>query len=144
MGHLLGRRAERIAWIRAVFGLLPQNRVLPGAGALAYGTHAAANREIDVLHLHVVVELHAEAFQILDHRQNHRLVLVVAGEPQRAEVRQSADMVDVAADVQLHLQRAMPVLEGEHGAPVEPEVGVEHLIVKKVGDLFCPQAARRG
>ena len=46
-------------------------------------------------------------------------------------------MVDVAADVQLHLQSAMPVLEGEHGAPVHPEVRIEHLIVEEVGDLLA-------
>ena len=39
-------------------------------------------------------------------------------------------------EVELHLEGAVPVLKGEHGAPVEPEIGVEHLIVKIVGDFF--------
>ena len=38
----------------------------------------------------------------------------------------------------------MPVLKGEHGAPVEPEVGGEHLIVKEIGDLFILQLLIRG
>ena len=31
--------------------------------------------------------------------------------------------VDEALDIPLHLQGAVPVLKGKHGAPVEPEVG---------------------
>ena len=42
--------------------------------------------------------------------------------------------MDVALDVQLHLEGGMPVLEGEHGAPVHPEVGVQHLVVEEIGD----------
>ena len=138
-GRLTRRRAVGIAWIGTVFGLLFEDRVLPGSSALTHGTHASADGECDVLHLHVVVELHAEAFQILDHRQDHRLVLVVAGETQRAEIGQAADVVDVTADVQLHFQCAMPVLEGEHGAPVHPEVRIEHLVVEEVGNLLAVQ-----
>ena len=48
-------------------------------------------------------------------------------------------MVDVALDVQFHLQSAVPVLEGEHGAPIEPEVGIEHLVVEEVGDFLAIQ-----
>ena len=42
--------------------------------------------------------------------------------------------MDEPLEVQLHLQRAVPVFEGEHGAPVQPEGGVEHLLVKDVLD----------
>ena len=94
--------------------------------------------------LGVVVELHAKAFQIVHHGQDDGLVLVIAGKAQGGKVRQTADVVDIAFEVQLHLQRAVPVLEGEHGAPVHPEVGVEHLIIKEIGDLFILQLLVRG
>ena len=90
------------------------------------------------------MELHAEAFQVLDHGQDHRLVLVVAGKAQGCEIRQTADMVDITLQVALHLQGAVPVLEGEHRAPVHPEIGVQHLIVEEVGDLFIVQLLIRG
>ena len=75
-------------------------------------------------------------FQVGDHGQDDGLVLVIPGEAEGREVGQTADVVDIPLEVELHLEGAVPVLKGEHGAPVEPEVGVEHLIVKKVGDLF--------
>ena len=106
------------------------------AGGLLF---AAGAVEGDVRDLGVVVELNAEALQVLDHGQNHRLILVVAGEAQRRKVGQTADVVDVALQIALHLQRAVPVLKGEHRAPVHPEVGVQDLIVKEVGDLLVVQ-----
>ena len=95
--------------------------------------------KLHVRHLHAEVELHAEALKVLDHRQDHGLILVVLREAQRREVGQSADVVDIALDIELHLQRAVPVLKGEHRAPVEPEVGVEHLVVEEVGDTLVLQ-----
>ena len=53
-------------------------------------------------------------------------------------------MVDIALEVELHLQRAVPVLKGEHGAPVQPEVGVQDFVIKEVGDLFIVQLLVRG
>ena len=47
--------------------------------------------------------------------------------------------MDIALDIQLHLQSAVPVLEGEHGAPVQPEVAAEHLIVEEVADALVLQ-----
>ena len=80
------------------------------------------------------MELRAGLLQIGDHRQNHGFILVVAREAQGAEVGQAADMMDIAADIELHLQRTVPVFKGEHRAPVEPEVGVQDLVAEKVGD----------
>ena len=48
-------------------------------------------------------------------------------------------MVDIALQIQLHFQRAVPVFKGEHGAPVQPEVAVEHLVVKDIGDTLVLQ-----
>ena len=42
-------------------------------------------------------------------------------------------------DIKLHFQCAVPVLESEHCAPVEPEVGVQDFIVKYIGDLLVLQ-----
>ena len=97
---------------------------------------ARLEAELDVHDLCVVVELDAVVFQVGDHGQDDGLVLVIPGEAEGREVGQTADVVDIPLEVELHLEGAVPVLESEHGAPVEPEVGVEHLIVKKVGDLF--------
>ena len=95
--------------------------------------------KLHIRDLGVVVELHAKAFQIVHHRQDDGLVLVIAGKAQSGKVRQTTDVVDIAFEVQLHLQRAVPVLESEHGAPVQPEVGVEHLVIEEIGDLFILQ-----
>ena len=43
-------------------------------------------------------------------------------------------MVHETLDVALHLERAVPVLESEHGAPIQPEVGIEHVVGEVVGD----------
>ena len=64
------------------------------------------------------------AFQVTHHRQDHGFILVILGKPQGLEIGQAADMMDEALDVQLHLQGAVPVFKGEHGAPVEPEITV--------------------
>jgi hypothetical protein len=78
----------------------------------------------------IVMELHAVVLQIFDHRQHDGLVLVVLGEAQRREIRQTADMVDISLHIALHFQRALVILEGEHRAPVQPEIGVKDLFVK--------------
>ena len=95
--------------------------------------------ELHVGDLHAVMEPDVVALQILHHGQDHGLILVVLGEAQGGEVGQAADVVDIALDIQLHLQRAVPVLKGEHGAPVQPEVGVQHLVIEEVGDLLVLQ-----
>ena len=143
-GKLLGGRAGRVALEEAGGGLNLLDGVLAYAGVLALGAGSPANREFHVLDLGVVAEFDAVRFQILDHRQNHRLVLVVAGETQRGKVRQASDVMNVALDVQLHFQRGVPVFEGEHGAPVQPEVGVQHLIIEEIGDRLVIQVFVRG
>ena len=124
--------------VDAVFQAIAQD---VDAGSLLFAAGAVKGHVDD---LGVVVELHAEAFQVLDHGQDHRLILVVAGKAQGCEIRQTADMVDITLQVALHLQGAVPVLEGEHRAPVHPEIGVQHLIVEEVGDLFIVQLLIRG
>ena len=74
--------------------------------------------------------------EVVHERQDHRLVLVVAREAQRREVRQTADVMDEAVDVTVHLERRLPVLEREHRAPVQPEVRIEHFVVEVVGNLL--------
>ena len=105
---------------------------------------AALDPELDIGDLGLVLEVHAVILQVGDHGQDDGLVLVVAGKAQGGEIGQTADVVDIALEVELHLQRAVPVLKGEHGAPVHPEVGGEHLIVKDIGDLFILQLLVRG
>ena len=53
-------------------------------------------------------------------------------------------MVDIALDIELHFQGAVPVFKGKHRAPVEPEVGVEDLVVKEVCDALVLQVFIRG
>ena len=93
----------------------------------------------DVLDIHAVLNAHAMAFQIPDQGQDHALVLVVLGEAQGAEIGQAVDMMHVPAQIPLHFQSAGPALEGEHGLPVEPEVGVPEGIGENVGDLLVLQ-----
>ena len=92
--------------------------------------------EFDICDLHAVVELNVVALKVLDHREDHGLVLVVLREAQRREVGKSPDVVDIALDIELHLECAVPVFKGEHRAPVEPEVGRKDLVIEKVGDLL--------
>ena len=103
---------------------------------------------IDIkFHVHdlgLIVELHAVILQVSDHGQDDGLVLVVAGKTQGGEIRQTADMVDIALEIELHFQSTVPIFKGKHGAPVQPEVGVQHLIVKEVGDLLILQLLVRG
>ena len=80
-------------------------------------------------------------FEVLDQRQDHALILVVLREAQGAEVRQTVDVMDVAAEITLHLQRARPGLEGEHRLPVEPEVGGPERIGQNVRDLLVLKLA---
>ena len=111
--------------------------VLHGDGAGLF--LAVLDLEADVRDLRLVLELHAVLLQVGDHGQDDGLVLVVPGKAQGGEIRQTADVVDIALEIELHLQCAVPVLEGKHGAPVEPEIRREHLIVKNVGDFLILQ-----
>ena len=52
--------------------------------------------KLDVCDLHAEMKLHAVAFKVLHHRQNHGLILVVLCKAQRLEVGQTADVVNEA------------------------------------------------
>ena len=86
----------------------------------------------DVLHVHAVFDLYAMGFQIFHQRQDHALILVVFGEPQCTEIRQPVNVVHIAAQIPLHLQRTGPTLKGEHGLPVQPEVGVPECVRQNI------------
>ena len=83
--------------------------------------------EVDIGDLAAVLEHHTLVQQPLHQRLHQRFVLVVLGELQRREIRHAGDLVDEAVQVELHLERRVPFLEGEHRAPVEPEVAVQEL-----------------
>ncbi len=100
---------------------------------------ASATVEFHIDDLNAVVELHAEALEVLHHRQDHGFILIIFGETQSCEVRQSTDMVNVTLDIELHLQCAVPVFKREHGSPVQPEVGIQYLIVKDIRDTLILQ-----
>ena len=72
----------------------------------------------NICHFGVELEVHTCCLQILLHGKDQRLVLVVLGELQSAEIRQSGNMMDESLEVKLHFQCAVPVLESEHGSPV--------------------------
>ena len=97
---------------------------------------AVAAVEEHIRDLRAEMELHAVALEVLHHRQDHRLILVVLREAKGLEVGQTSDVVDIALNVELHLQRAVPVFKGEHRSPVEPEIRVQDLVVKVIGDLL--------
>ena len=75
-------------------------------------------------------------FQIFYHRKDHGLVLIIFCKAQGLEIRQAAYVVDETLDIELHLQGTVPVLEGKHGTPIEPEVGVQDLTIKEIGDFL--------
>ena len=83
-------------------------------------------------------------FKILDQRQDHAFILVVLGEAQGAEIGQTVDVMDIAAQIPLHLQRAGPALECKHRLPVEPEVGAPEGFRQHIGDLLVLQILFRG
>ena len=37
----------------------------------------------------------------------------------------------------------MPILKSEHGTPVQPEVGVQHLVIEEIGDRLVIQVLVR-
>ena len=96
-----------------------------------------------VFHLHAVLEAHPFRFEVLDERHHQRFILVVAGELQRRQVGQSADVMDETGDVATHLHGAVPLLEGEHRPPVEPEVGLEKLFGKDIRNAFVVELLLR-
>ena len=72
----------------------------------------------NVGNLGIELELYACVLQVFLHRKDQGFILIVFGEFQCTEIRESADMVDETLEVQLHFQCAVPVLESKHGAPV--------------------------
>ena len=133
--HALGRVHRR----RAVLAHQPNLRSqLP---VIVLSVIAA---EAHISHVGVELEVDAVGLKIVHHGQDHGLVLVVPGEAQSREVGQAAQMVHEAGDVALHLKGRVPILKGEHGAPVQPEVRVQHLIGEVLGDDLVLQLLFRG
>ncbi len=95
--------------------------------------------KIHIPHLCVVVELHTMIFQILHHRKHHRLVLVVLRKTKRRKIRKAANMMNITLHITLHLQSRLVVLEREHRPPIQPEIRIEHFIVKHIRDLDIVQ-----
>ena len=100
--------------------------------------------EEDVGHLHPVLEPDAVLLQIGYQGEDQRFILVVFGEFQGRQVGQPADVVEEALQIQLHLQGGVPLLEGEHGLPVEPEVGPVKGLVQHVVDGLVVEVLVRG
>ena len=98
----------------------------------------------DVFHIHAVLDLNSMGFQILYQRHDQALILIQLGKPEGAEVGQTVDVVDIAAEIALHLQGAGPALEGKHGLPVESEVGLPEGVRQNIGDFLALQILLRG
>ena len=113
-------------------------------GQLAVVVFGVVATEAHVGHMGVELEVHAVRLKVVHHRQDHGLVLVVPRETQGREIGQAAQMVHEAGDVALHLQCRVPILKGEHRAPVQPEVRVQHLIGEVLGDDLVLQLLLRG
>ena len=74
--------------------------------------------EDHVCDLCIELEVNACILQIFLHWKDQGLILIVFGEFQSTEIRKSADMMDIALDIELHLQCAVPVFKCKHGSPV--------------------------
>ena len=83
-------------------------------------------------HCDAEAKLHSRILQIAFHGQDEGLVLIIAGKFKRRKIRQAADMVDKATQIQFHFQGAVPVFKGKHRAPVEPERRVKYFFVKYI------------
>ena len=126
-------RDENKVVVRQVDGILPALALQNDA---ACRLAAVPDVKLHIDDLRVVLEVHTVLLQIMHHRQDHGLVLIVAREAQSRKIGQAADMMDEALKIQLHLQRGVPVFKGEHRAPVEPEVRIEHLVVEYLVDAL--------
>ncbi len=133
---VLGQRAD--GHEQQVIGAQIDTAVDTLAAPVDAGGLLAARRDvvIDIGDLGAVLEHHAVVQQPLDQRQHQRFVLVVLGELQRGEVRHAGDLVDETVQVQLHLQRRVPLLEGEHRAPVQPEIAAQELLAEHLVDAL--------
>ena len=60
--------------------------------------------KFNIGHARIIFKLHVMLFQIFYHRQNQGFVLIVLREFQRGKIRQAADVMDEALDIQLHFQ----------------------------------------
>ena len=90
----------------------------------------------DIGNFGIELEVNAHILQILLHRKDQRLILIVLGKFQCAEIRQSRNMMDKSLEIQFHLKRAVPVLKRKHRSPVQPECGIKHFLIKYILDLF--------
>ena len=77
-------------------------------------------------------------------REHERLVLVVPRELEGREVGHAADVMDEAMEVELHLERAVPLLEGEHRPPVQPEVALQEVLAEDLVDPLALHLLARG
>ncbi len=82
------------------------------------------------------LEINARFLQIPLHGQNQGFILIILCKFQRAEIRQSRNMMDKSLEIQFHFQRAVPVFKCKHGPPVQPKSGTKHFLVKNVLDGF--------
>lgn len=90
----------------------------------------------DVGNGRIIEDLAAVVGYVLAHGQDHGLILVIACETQCAQIGQTVDVMDVALQVQLHLECGVPFLECEHRLPVGPEVRCIELIIEHIVDLL--------
>ena len=98
---------------------------------------AAVN--LDIGDRRIVFNLDTVIRQILEHRLDHRLILVVARETECTQIRQTIDMMNVTLQIQLHLKGAVPLLKGKHRLPVDPEVGLVEVLVEHIVDRLVRQ-----
>ncbi|MFK4534969.1 hypothetical protein ABIA00_003152 [Bradyrhizobium ottawaense] len=103
---------------------------MDACGLLASGL----DLEIDIGDFDARPELDALLLQPLLQQQHERFILVVLGELQRAQIWQSADMMDKLVEIELHLRRGMPFLKGEHSSPIEPKIAVEEILAEHFVD----------
>ena len=73
---------------------------------LLCGFLAALGFDDYVLYIHSIFDCYAVGFKIFYEGQNHAFVLVVFGETQRAEIRQTVNVVNIAAEVTFHFKGA--------------------------------------
>src|SRR5271165_6548533 len=95
---------------------------------LRYGLSLALDLHGKIMDARAELSLDALFAEPSDQRPDKAVVLVVFREHQRRHVLQAVDQVEEAVHVELHFQKAVPVLEGKHGPPKDPEIALEQAL----------------
>ena len=95
--------------------------------------------KLHIGHSCVIFKSNTVLLQIMYQGKNQRFILVVGSKFQAGEVGDVVRMMDEACQVAAHLNSTVPVFEGKHSAPEQPEIRLEEVLGEYIGDFFIIQ-----